>query len=498
MKTARIGRKTTPPREVTIPAFPSKSEAHRLLIAAALSDRGTGILCSRQNADMLATADCLSRMGAGITRTADGFSVTPIPEHPESDSAPGTGRADVFADGKNENKEQKTAAPDRAEHPDSGGHTQGIGETAASNLTSAGLPPQNGTAPVSETSPLKLDVGESGSTLRFLLPVLLALGIDAEITMHGRLPERPLAPLDRLLRDRGIIPERRADTLTIRGKLPAGNYEIDGGVSSQFVSGLLFALPLADGDSTLRVTGHAESVPYIRLTLDALRRFSVNVREEEGGTLFRIPGNRPYHSPENTVIPVGGDWSGAAFYLAAGAVGNTPVTVTGLDRESAQGDRAILPLLRKMGARCEVSGDRVTVFPSRLCALEADASDIPDLVPVLAVLGACADGITVLHGVGRLRIKESDRLAAVRELLGTLGVTVGISEDSETLTVTGNRGGITGGTVSSFGDHRIAMSAAVAALAASSPVTVTDAGAVGKSAPDFFEQMKRFAEVEYV
>ncbi len=496
MKTARIGRKTTPPREVTIPAFPSKSEAHRLLIAAALSDRETGILCSRQNADMLATADCLSRMGAGITRTADGFCVTPIPEHPESDSAPGTGRADVFADGKNENKEQKTAAPDRAEHPDSGRSAEGIGETTTAAMN-AGLP-QNGTAPASETSPLKLDVGESGSTLRFLLPVLPALGIDAEITMHGRLPERPLAPLDRVLRDRGITPERRADTLTIRGKLPAGNYEIDGGVSSQFVSGLLFALPLADGDSTLRVTGHAESVPYIRLTLDALRRFSVNVREEEGGTLFRIPGNRPYRSSADAVIPVGGDWSGAAFYLAAGAVGNAPVTVTGLDTESAQGDRAILPLLRKMGARCEVSGDRVTVFPSRLCALETDASDIPDLVPVLAVLGACADGITVLRGVGRLRIKESDRLEAVRELLGTLGVTVQISGDNETLTVTGNRGGITGGTVSSFGDHRIAMSAAVAALAANSPVTVTDAGAVEKSAPDFFEQMKRFAEVEYV
>ena len=489
MKTARIGRKTTPPREVTIPAFPSKSEAHRLLIAAALSDRETGILCSRQNADMLATADCLSRMGAGITRTADGFCVTPIPEHPESDSAPGTGWADVFADEKNENKEQKTAAPDRAEYPDSGRGAQNVGEAAAA--INAGLP-QNG------TSPLKLDVGESGSTLRFLLPVLPALGIDAEITMHGRLPERPLAPLDRVLRDRGIIPERRADTLTIRGTLPAGRYEIDGGVSSQFVSGLLFALPLADGDSTLRITGHAESVPYIRLTLDALRRFSVNVREEEEGTLFRIPGNRPYRSPADAVIPVGGDWSGAAFYLAAGAVGNTPVTVTGLDTESAQGDRAILPLLRKMGARCEISGDRVTVFPSRLCALETDASDIPDLVPVLAVLGACADGSTVLRGVGRLRIKESDRLEAVRELLGTLGVTVGISEDSETLTVTGNRGGITGGTVSSFGDHRIAMSAAVAALAANSPVTVTDAGAVEKSAPDFFEQMKRFAEVEYV
>lgn len=497
MKTARIGRKTTPPREVTIPAFPSKSEAHRLLIAAALSDRETGILCSRQNADMLATADCLSRMGAGITRTADGFCVTPIPEHPESDSAPGTGWADVFADGKNGNEEQGTAFPERAERPDSGLDVQGIGETAGTAAINAGLP-QNGTVPASETSPLKLDVGESGSTLRFLLPVLPALGIDAEITMHGRLPERPLAPLDRVLRDRGIIPERRADTLTIRGTLPAGSYEIDGGVSSQFVSGLLFALPLADGDSTLRVTGHAESVPYIRLTLDALRRFSVNVREEEEGTLFRIPGNRPYRSPGNAVIPVGGDWSGAAFYLAAGAVGNTPVTVTGLDTESAQGDRAILPLLRKMGARCEISGDRVTVFPSRLCALETDASDIPDLVPVLAVLGACADGSTVLRGVGRLRIKESDRLEAVRELLGTLGVTVGISGDSETLTVTGNRDGITGGTVSSFGDHRIAMSAAVAALAANSPVTVTDAGAVEKSAPDFFDRMKRFAEVEYV
>lgn len=256
---------------------------------------------------------------------------------------------------------------------------------------------------------------------------------------------------------------------------------------------------LRDGDSTLRVTGHTESVPYIRLTLDALRRFSVNVREEEGGTLFRIPGNRPYRSSADAVIPVGGDWSGAAFYLAAGAVGNTPVTVTGLDTESAQGDRAILPLLRKMGARCEVSGDRVTVFPSRLCALETDASHIPDLVPVLAVLGACADGITVLRGVGRLRIKESDRLAAVRELLGTLGVTVQISGDSETLTVTGNRGGITGG-------HRF--------LLRRSPHRHVRRrrGARGKfarhrdgrrgsgkiQAPDFFEQMKRFAEVEYV
>lgn len=444
MSTATIEKQlpcpTTP--AVTVPAFPSKSETHRLLISAALADRETRIACPAVNADMLATANCLTALGASVLRTEEGFSVRPI----------------------------DTRAP--------------------------------------HTDCASLDVGESGSTLRFLLPILPALGIPARITMHGRLPERPLAPLDGVLTAHGASLSREADgTLSVCGRICAGNYTMDGGVSSQFASGLLFALPLTGGDSTLTLTGRVESAPYIGMTLDALARFGVQVTCSEDFSRFDISGNTPYRAPsenktQNTdgreeipTIPVGGDWSGAAFYLAAGAVGKVPVTVTGLDTNSRQGDREILPLLRQMGTRTEISGNAVTVYPSALSGISVDAQDIPDLVPVLAVLGAYASGETVIRGAARLRLKESDRLAAVSELLLTLGGEVTVTEDG--LRIRGSAGRLNGGSVSSAGDHRIAMSAAVAALFCTSPVTVTGAEAVEKSAPDFWEQLQKLAEVEY-
>jgi 3-phosphoshikimate 1-carboxyvinyltransferase len=249
------------------------------------------------------------------------------------------------------------------------------------------------------------------------------------------------------------------DLVSGKVQLSAGVFSVDAGISSQFISGLLFALPLLDGDSELRLTGKAESVPYIDLTVDMLNKFGIDVAFD--GEAFYIPGKQHYRSPEK--IQIEGDWSNAAFWLAAG------IEVTGLDYNSKQGDRAIAEILED--------------FRSSI-----DVSDIPDLVPILSVVAASRKGTTTIRNAGRLRIKESDRLAAVTELLTTLGADVTEMEDSLVI-----RGGkpLKGGTVSSHNDHRIAMSAAIAAATlCTESVVITGAEAVEKSYPHFFEDLR--------
>ena len=333
--------------------------------------------------------------------------------------------------------------------------------------------------------PVLLPCGESGSTLRFLLPVAGALGMEGCFRMEGRLPERPLQPLWDLLVSRGMSLSREENLLRFSGRLRAGSYEIPGNISSQYVSGLLFALPLLREGSALSVTGPLESADYIAMTEDALELFGVKFGKT-GNSYAISPMNREteniFHVPAD--LEVEADWSSAAFFLSLGALSPTGVTVRGLNPESRQGDRRILELLADFGAEIIPSEDAVTVRRGCLHGLRIDASAIPDLVPVLSAVAAAAQGETVIEHAERLRLKESDRLRTTTEMLRALGAE--IRETGDGLIIHGKET-LGGGTVSSFRDHRIAMSAAVAASVCQNPVTVEDAECTEKSFPGFWE-----------
>ena len=302
---------------------------------------------------------------------------------------------------------------------------------------------------------------DSGSTLRFLLPVAGALGVDATFQLEGRLPQRPLSPLWEEMERMGCTLTRPTEcTIRCQGKLNSGVYTISGGVSSQFITGLLLAFPLISGESQLEITGKLESAPYVTMTLKAMEQFGVMVQN------FSVAGNQHFISPGT--VTVEGDWSNGAFFLAAKALGSN-VTVTGLRQDSPQGDQAAAKLL-----------------PGLEKKLIIDAADIPDLVPILAVTAACKQG-AVFTNIGRLRLKESDRVESVKEMIIALGGTA--ESDAETLTVQGT--GLHGGTVDAQNDHRIAMAAAIAATACSEDVIILGAQCVEKSYPRFFEEYRK-------
>lgn len=399
----------------------SKSAAHRVLIAAALADRPSRIRVSGAGKDIEATVRCLCALGADIKTTEENG-------------------ADQLC------------------------------------VTPIGAVLQNAV----------LDCGESGSTLRFLVPVAAALGANATFIRRGRLPERPMEPLTSLLAQSGVRCTDAPDgSLTVTGRLTAGDYRIAADVSSQFITGLLLALTLTEGRSTLTLTGEIESAPYIEMTERALAAFGAAPLRSADGRRYTLGGQR-LRSP-GTLLPEG-DFSGAAFPLAAGAIGKHPVTVTGLDLRSAQGDKAILDLLKKFGADVQLDAEKgqVTVSPAPLHGIEIDARQIPDLVPILAMIGATASKRTVITGAARLRLKESDRIATTAAMIRALGGSVTEQEDG--LTVEGTS--LTGGTVLGANDHRIVMSAAVASLVTDGAVTLTDAEAVAKSYPRFFELIR--------
>jgi len=382
----------------SIAAIPSKSEAHRALICAALADRPTDLYMGPGSEDIEATIRCLSAFGAEIRREGNRLHVQPASALPACCEA---------------------------------------------------------------------DCGESGSTLRFLLPVAGALGMDVRFRMHGRLPERPIFPLDRELELGGCRLERpERDILRISGKLCPGAYELPGNVSSQYISGMLFALSLLKGESSLAITGKTESAGYIDMTLKSMAAFGAAPSKNDAG--YRIPGIGRYASPGS--MQIGGDWSNAAFWLCADAIPGCEVSMTGLDEASAQGDRKILDEIQKL----RLAGrDAVCV----------DAADIPDLVPILAAC-ACArkQGMRVFNAQ-RLRIKESDRLESVRRALNALGGS--ISETPDGLIIDGGAQ-LRGGEVDACGDHRIAMMAAIASAACSGEVIIRGAQAVNKSYPGFW------------
>ena len=396
---------------VRIPA--SKSQAHRLLICAALGAGETTVECDGVSADIEATARCLSALGAHMEAAGAGrFKVSPITRAPE-------GRCELYC-------------------------------------------------------------GESGSTLRFLLPVAGALGVRAVFHMEGRLPERPLAPLDDVLRAHGMSITRQGGSLVCEGKLTPGEYEISGGVSSQYISGLLLALPRLDADSRLTVTGTLESAGYVAMTEDALRL--AGIEYEKHGQSYDIPGRQAGRLPE--ACRAEGDWSNAAFFLCMGALSRGGVTVRGLDMASLQGDRAVLDILRRFGAEVEPLCGGARVRRGALRAIEIDAAQIPDLVPVLGVTAAAARGTTRIINAGRLRLKESDRLKSTARLIASLG---GTAEELPDGLIIHGREALDGGSVETWRDHRIAMAAAAAACACRRAVSLDDSRCVEKSYPRFWE-----------
>ncbi len=399
----------------TVAAPASKSEAHRRMICAGLTRGATTLSGFMDSADMAATARCLKALGANIEKTEDYLTIT--------------------------------------------GHAR---------------------------KPCKLpvlDCGESGSTLRFFVPIALAMAKGGVFRMHGRLGQRPMDVYRDLFVPRGVrwrmgVGCDGAAELNVQGRLEAGHYVLPGNVSSQFVSGLMFALPLLGEESTLTVEQPVESAGYIRMTVEALTQSGV-VMEEIAPFSWRIPGHQQYRAKNGQLS---GDYSQAAVLLCAGALGHQ-VTVTHLAKETTQGDRAILKHLEALGAKVCEDESGVTVTADRLIGATLDMADCPDIAPMLALTCQLADGESRLTGCGRLRLKECDRLSATVEILNLLGGNARAEED--TILISGVKKLKGGVTLPDYNDHRMVMLGAIAAAVAENPVTVTGVQALNKSWPEF-------------
>lgn len=328
-----------------------------------------------------------------------------------------------------------------------------------------------------------LDCGESGSTLRFLIPVAAAGGINAEFIGHGLLPQRPIGVyLDCLPKNGVECTTEGGLPLKICGQLKSGTFSIPGNISSQFITGLLLALPLLDGDSEIILTSPAQSVGYINMTTDIMEKFGVKIQTTETG--WKIKGNQRY-IPQNFTVE--GDWSQAAFFMTAAAIGKA-ITISNLNTNSHQGDKACMEIYSRFGADVSEKNGNITISPNKLKGIEIDATNIPDLVPALAVTAALADGKTVITGAARLRIKECDRLKAMTDGLSKLGAD--IKETDDGLIINGVKK-LKSGIVDGFNDHRIVMSMAVAAICAEGDVIISDMESINKSYPTFFEDYKK-------
>ena len=338
-----------------------------------------------------------------------------------------------------------------------------------------------------------VDCCESGSTLRFLIPLASLTGQEVTFTGRGRLMERPQSVYKTLYQQQGLRFEQGADRLTVEGALTPGEYELAGNVSSQFISGLLFALPLLGGTSTLHLIPPVESRSYIDMTRAVQAAFGVHSRWLDETTLL-LPGGQQYHPCDYNVE---GDYSQAAFPAVLGAVCGG-VTITGLAPDTLQGDAAILDILRRCGAVFTRTAEGISFEKAPLHGVDIDLADCPDLGPVLMVLGLLCEGTTVIRNAERLRLKESDRIAAMEAELRACG---GVLEsEGGTITVHGcaNRLHAPAGVLHGHNDHRVVMSLAVLALSTGIPLTVDDAEAITKSWPNFFEAIKPLgAEVEY-
>ncbi len=410
MSTAKISATSV---SGAVVAPPSKSAAHRALIAAALSgdSRVNGILPSE---DMEATLRCLKALGCSFVWQGD--TVT---------------------------------------------FSQGMGE----GLSVA-------------------DCGESGSTLRFFVPIFAALGKEVTFVGKGRLPVRPMTVYEDCLTPHGVTlmrPPCEGGIVQIKGRLRGGEYRVAGDVSSQFITGLLFALPLCEQDSEIVLTSPLQSAGYVDMTVDILQKAGIAIEKTACG--YAVRGGQRYALRDDAVE---GDWSQAAFWLVAAAIGGE-LKVAGLRRDSLQGDKRIEALLTEMGAEVSWQDGVLRCRKAPLHGIEVDVSDIPDLVPILAVAASAATGTTRLYNAARLRLKESDRLQTTAAMIKALGGE--IAEREEELLITGTP--LVGGMADGANDHRIVMSAAVAALLCEDAVTVTDAHSIKKSWPSFWEEYKQ-------
>jgi 3-phosphoshikimate 1-carboxyvinyltransferase len=389
----------------TITPPPSKSQAHRLIISAALAQGESHLSNVALSQDIIATLRCMRALGAEAT--------------------------------------------------EDGSVIRGVGENRYPCTPCCDTP--------------GLFCGESGSTLRFLIPVALAVRQGGSFHGEGRLMQRPLEPYEKIFDEKGISYHRHGDQMEVYGKLTPGEYKLAGDVSSQFITGLLYALPLLEGDSEIVLTTPLESRGYVDMTLNALRASGITILPTERG--WKVPGNQTYLPYSGAVE---GDYSQAGFFYAAKGLGSD-LTIQGMNPDSAQGDRVIAEYYEKLLGDGEV---------------ELDVSQCPDLVPPLAAHAALRPPGAVTHIVGaaRLRIKESDRLASVTQVLNALGAQV--EEGADYLTITAVEQ-LHGGTVSSYNDHRIAMMAAIAATRATEPVTVLGAECVRKSYPNFWEDYEK-------
>lgn len=386
----RLSGVVTPP--------PSKSLAHRLVIAASLAAGSSTIRRLDFSADVEATLRCMQALGARWETAEDGLRICGI-----------------------------------------GGIRQPFGD----------LP--------------RFDCGESGSTLRFLIPISMAAGQGGVFTGHGRLMERPQQPYFDLFRERGIPWEQEDGVLTIQGRLSPGEYRLPGNVSSQFFTGLLMALPLLEGPSVITSTTELESASYVTMTMGVLEQCGIQVRYSPQVRSFGVvPG---VYAPFEAAVEA--DWSQAAFWYAASTLGSN-LRLRGLNGHSSQGDAAVV-------AHCKLLSQEGTV--------SIDLSDCPDLLPPLVAMAAVRRGTTHFIHAARLRLKESDRLSTVSQLLKALGGAV--SEEPDGLTVYGVST-LPGGTVDGANDHRIVMAAAIAATRCQGPVTIRGAEAVKKSYPGFW------------
>jgi len=407
---------------VTVP--PSKSFAHRALIAAFLSNEPCTIKNLSMSADIKATLDCIKKAGTVFSYLPKTLSLT-------------------F---------------------------------------------KKSSAYLSED--ILFDCGESGSTLRFFIPIILALFGKAKFTGHGRLMERPLDPYFKIFDQKDIKYSIKNGILSLNGKLSAGEFTLDGSVSSQFLTGLLFALPTLDGDSRIKIDGDLSSRGYIDITLDVLKTFGIEIENLNYST-FVIKGNQKYIGKSYTIE---GDFSQAAFFLVAGALG-CDITLKGLLENSLQGDKEIINIIEKVGAAIKRSDDGTLCAKpsSAMHGITVDADEIPDLVPILAVLLSFCKGKSRIENAGRLRIKESDRLAAITKELKKMGAD--IIEGPDFLEISGKQI-LSGADISSWNDHRIAMATAIAACRCEGTVTISGAKkAVKKSYPNFFDEYEKLGGI---
>ncbi len=334
-----------------------------------------------------------------------------------------------------------------------------------------------------------IDCGESGATLRFMIPVAALADGPSTLLFRGSIERRPVEPLLQSLKELGAEAHTgkhgNLDAVLVDGGgIVGGKTSIAGNVSSQFISGLMFALPLAEAETEIKLTSPLESADYVKMTQAVLSTHAIEAAIEDDHIV--VPGNQTYKATDDNVP---GDFSSAAFLLAAAAITNSKITITNLDYEAVQGDKAILTILKRMGVEGKVCRDSVQIEGTAkpLKPIEVDAKNIPDLVPAIAVLACYAKGTSKIRGAGRLRFKESDRLLSITEELGKMGAQ--ITETPEGLTIKGTA--LHGAVIDPHNDHRIAMATAVATLGSTGESTIEHAECIRKSYPQFFTHLKQ-------